>query len=98
MNSFEKLLAQLVRNEVQYITVGGFACVFNGFVRPTEDVDILLLRAEKNLQQFLETMSRYGIGDVKVPYVDKKRLIEIKSRSNREIDRVDVVQLRKIPD
>ena len=42
MNEYEKLLVLLTKNEIRFIVVGGFACVFNGHVRPTEDVDIIV--------------------------------------------------------
>ena len=42
---YEKLLAKLARAEVKFIIVGGVAVALNGFVRTTEDVDILIERA-----------------------------------------------------
>jgi len=42
MNPFEKLLVALAEAEVRFVTVGGMACAFNGYVRATQDVDILI--------------------------------------------------------
>ena len=39
---YEKLLAKLAGAEVKFIIVGGVAIALNGFVRTTEDVDILV--------------------------------------------------------
>ena len=39
---YEKLLAKLARAEIKFIIVGGVAVALNGFVRTTEDVDILI--------------------------------------------------------
>jgi hypothetical protein len=39
---FEKLLANLARGAVDFAVVGGVAVSLNGFVRATEDVDILV--------------------------------------------------------
>jgi hypothetical protein len=38
----EKLLVELVRANVNFIVVGGIAVALNGFLRTTEDVDILV--------------------------------------------------------
>ena len=60
--AFEKLLALLADAGVQYIVVGGVAVTLNGYVRLTEDVDLLLEPSRENIAHFLETMSRYGEG------------------------------------
>jgi hypothetical protein len=39
---FASALAALNRAEVRYLVVGGVACVLNGLVRTTEDVDLLV--------------------------------------------------------
>lgn len=59
---FEELLVDLARAEVHYVTVGGLACALNGFVRATEDVDILVERSPENLRRLLEVLSRFGEG------------------------------------
>ncbi len=145
MNEFEKLLVLLVRSDVRFITVGGFACAFNGFVRGTEDLDLVIDASRENLARLLNALQGYGEGharelkiedfadeegairlveafpldmfvrisgltyddlkpdiryadidDARVPYLHRTRLIEIKAHSLREIDRLDVIQLRKL--
>lgn len=49
--SFEKLLAALADGEVRFILVGGLAVALNGYVRLTEDVDILLDTEEENVRR-----------------------------------------------
>ena len=65
MNEYEELLVLLARNDVRFITVGGFACAFNGYVRPTEDVDILVDNSPKNLSTLLHVLSNYNEGCAK---------------------------------
>src|SRR5262245_34895533 len=65
LNPFEKLLVGLVDQKIQYITVGGLACAFNGHVRSTEDVDILIKRNPENIRQLLRFLSSYGEGFAK---------------------------------
>lgn len=62
LNPFEKLLVELVKNKVEFITVGGLACVMNGHVRATEDVDILVKSTTSNLQRLIGFLAQYGEG------------------------------------
>ena len=39
---YEKLLVSLAKADIRFIVVGGLAVALNGFVRTTEDVDILV--------------------------------------------------------
>ena len=60
--AFEKLLALLADADVQFIVVGGVAVSLNGYVRLTEDVDILMEPSAENVVRFLSAMSGYGEG------------------------------------
>lgn len=59
---FERLLVELSRAEVRYLVVGGIACVLNGFVRATEDVDLLVDTEPDNLRRLLDVLARFGEG------------------------------------
>lgn len=61
-NSFEKLLVDLVEAHVEFITVGGIACALNGFVRATDDVDILIRNTTNNVNKLLAALSHFGEG------------------------------------
>lgn len=60
--SFEKLLARLAESGVRFILVGGLAVALHGYVRLTEDVDILLDSSEENLSRFLACLADFGEG------------------------------------
>lgn len=62
MSPFEKLLVDLVAADVRYVTVGGIACVFNGHVRTTQDVDILVSADTGNLEKLLNALAVFGEG------------------------------------
>lgn len=62
MNTYEKLLASLVEAGVQFMTVGALACAFNGLVRATLDVDIVIARTPENVRTLLGVLSRQGSG------------------------------------
>ena len=53
---YEKLLAKLVRAEVKFIIVGGVAVALNGFVRTTEDIDILIEASAENVTRLLDEL------------------------------------------
>lgn len=60
--SFEKLLVLLAEAKVDFVLVGGLAVSLQGYVRFTEDVDLLVSDAPENLSRLLETLSHYGDG------------------------------------
>lgn len=60
--SFAKLLALLADSGVQFVVVGGVAVTLNGYVRMTEDVDILIDNSDSNVRRLIETLSGYGEG------------------------------------
>ena len=59
---YEKLLAKLARAEVKFIIVGGVAVALNGFVRTTEDVDILIEASADNVGRLLDELKEFGEG------------------------------------
>ena len=59
---FEELLQLLSKSDIKFIIVGGVACALNGFVRATEDVDILIDASQKNISSLLETLKIWGDG------------------------------------
>src|SRR5262249_11724379 len=59
---YEKLLAKLARAEVKFIIVGGVAVALNGFVRTTEDVDILIEASTDNIVRLLDELGDFGEG------------------------------------
>ena len=60
--SFEKLLVLLAEAGVEFIVVGGIAVSIQGYVRLTEDVDILIEDSEGNIGRLLDSLSGYGEG------------------------------------
>src|SRR5688572_18678764 len=61
-SQFEKLLVDLARAEVDFAVVGGVAVALNGFVRATDDLDILVSDSPENIQRLLNALSKWGEG------------------------------------
>ena len=57
--TFEKLLGLLAEGEVRFVLVGGVAVTLHGYVRLTEDVDILIERKPQNIARFLGTLAEF---------------------------------------
>ena len=62
VNTFEGLLALLVESNVAFILVGGVAVCLNGFVRTTEDLDVLVDDSRPNIDRLLECLRQFGQG------------------------------------
>ena len=60
---YEKLLESLAKAKVKFIIVGGVAVALNGFVRTTDDVDILIERSLENVRRLLDALSHFGEGN-----------------------------------
>lgn len=67
---FEQLLSFLSSGGIKFIVVGGVACALNGFVRATEDVDILIESSEENIKKMLDILLGWGEGYAKELSVD----------------------------
>ena len=60
--SFAKLLALLAEAGVRFVVVGGVAVTLQGYIRLTEDVDLLLDDSPDNIRLLLDTLANYGEG------------------------------------
>jgi FAD/FMN-containing dehydrogenase len=143
--TFESLLVKLSRAGVDYLVAGGVAVCLNGFVRTTQDLDLLVEPSRANIDRLLRALATFGegfarelspedfrleegavrlnedftvdlftlmrsrtfadfratarrleVGDVVVPYLAPESLIELKSPSTRDKDRLDVIALEQI--
>ncbi|MEM6820619.1 MAG: hypothetical protein AAF558_01580 [Verrucomicrobiota bacterium] len=59
---FEKAFAHLQNHKVQFIVCGGLAVAFCGFVRVTEDIDILVSTERATVERLLTALSTFGDG------------------------------------
>ena len=59
---YEKLLVAIARADVDFAVVGGVAIAMNGFVRATEDVDIIVAKNPANLEKLLNCLKQWGEG------------------------------------
>ena len=62
VSRFEDLLVRLARAEVDFCVVGGLAVILCGYVRVTEDVDILISETPDNVRRMLDVLTAWGEG------------------------------------
>jgi hypothetical protein len=70
---FEKLLVKLVRDGVVFTTVGGVAVCLNGYIRLTDDVDLLVEPSPGNIARLLESLAGFGEGHARELTMDDFR-------------------------
>jgi predicted nucleotidyltransferase len=80
---FEKLLAALAREGIDFAVAGGVAISLNGFIRATDDVDIIVHEAPANIEKLLQCLRGWGEGFARelsvadfVPQEGSIRLVE----------------------
>jgi hypothetical protein len=61
-SQFERLLAGLARNGIDFAVVGGLAVILNGYPRLTLDADILVQNSPENLHCLLDYLKTWGEG------------------------------------
>jgi hypothetical protein len=61
-SQFEKLLAALVADKIDFAVVGGLAVIFNGYPRLTLDADIIVSNSSDNLNKLIECLKGWGEG------------------------------------
>ena len=59
MTDFVRLLK---KNKVKYVLVGGFAVIYYGYVRTTQDIDIVVLPSRENAGKMLKVLKQFGFG------------------------------------
>lgn len=60
--SFERLLVLLADGGVRFVVVGGVAVTLNGYVRLTEDVDVIVDSDADNIARLIAALSGWGEG------------------------------------
>lgn len=94
ISPFEKLLAKLTGAGVDYAVVGGVAVIANGYVRLTEDLDILVSDERANLAKLLAVLAGFGDGHARELTPDDFPRQEGSIRVMEEFDLDIFVQMR----
>ncbi|NLW30994.1 MAG: nucleotidyltransferase family protein [Fibrobacter sp.] len=59
----KELLCLFEKNKVKYVIVGGFAVNFYGYVRMTQDIDLLVVPSKENAEKVMLSLAEFGFGE-----------------------------------
>jgi hypothetical protein len=93
-SQFEKLLAGLARDSVDFAVVGGLAVILNGYPRLTVDADILVHNSPENIRKLLECLKHWGEGWARELKVEDFTLEEGSIRVMEDFDLDIFVRMR----
>lgn len=55
------------KHSVKYVIVGGHAVNYYGYVRSTQDLDVLIYPSIENAQKVISALREFGFGDAGIP-------------------------------
>jgi hypothetical protein len=61
---FKEFIELLNQSKVKYLVVGGYAVGFHGYPRYTKDLDIWILVSQKNAENLIHSLNKFGFGSL----------------------------------
>lgn len=61
------LLELFERHEVRYVLVGGYAVNYYGYIRATQDIDLLVYPSRDNAERVMAALTAFGFGSAGIP-------------------------------
>ncbi len=90
LDSVLKIVDSLNRSKVDYVIIGGYAIILHGFLRATEDIDVMVKMNEENIQKFREAIEEVypdeNLADISFEELKKYPVIRYGTPDNFYID------------
>ena len=67
---FKEFIELLNRNSVRYIIIGGYAVVYHGYVRSTNDIDIWIDIHKDNIKKLIKVLDEFGFSSLNINEAD----------------------------
>ena len=67
---FKEFIELLNKNNVRYIVIGGYAVVYHGYVRSTNDIDIWIDIREDNIKKLIKVLDEFGFSSLSIKEAD----------------------------
>ena len=67
---FREFIELLGKNKVRYLVIGGYAVVYHGYVRSTNDIDIWIDIEKENILKTLKALDEFGFSSLKIKDTD----------------------------
>ena len=77
LEEHKKLLLLLVKHNVEFMLIGGYAVIYYGYERLTSDMDIWLKPSNENRDKFIAALQEKGIMDEDINVISKMDFTEI---------------------
>jgi predicted nucleotidyltransferase len=61
---FDEVVAAFKKHQVEFMIIGGFAVVYHGHVRATEDLDLFIRRTEENARKAVAALKELSQGEL----------------------------------
>jgi hypothetical protein len=61
LDDFDRVIGSLIKNDVDFMIIGGYAVIFHGNVRTTKDLDILIRRTPENAKRTVAALEQIGL-------------------------------------
>jgi hypothetical protein len=56
LDKIPKIISFLNKHKVEYVIIGGYAIIIHGFLRATEDIDLVLKMTHENVSKFQKAL------------------------------------------
>ena len=92
---FKEFIELLNRNNVRYIVIGGYAVVYHGYVRSTNDIDIWIDIREDNIKKLIKVLDEFGFSSLNIKEADflpNQIIYKFKWQNSEEIIQSQVQQ------
>jgi hypothetical protein len=82
---FKEFIELLNRNKVRYLVIGGYALVYHGYVRTTNDIDIWIDIRKDNIKNVLKALDDFGFSSLNIKAADfaPNQIIQLGHPPNR---------------
>lgn len=67
---FKEFIELLNNNNVRYIVIGGYAVVYHGYVRSTNDIDIWIDISTDNIRRLIKALDEFGFSSLNIKETD----------------------------
>ena len=86
---FREFIELLNKNKVRYLIIGGYAVVYHGYVRSTNDIDIWVDIGDANIKRLIAALDEFGFSVLKFKKTDflPNQIIQLGYPPNR----VDII-------
>lgn len=82
---FKEFIELLNKNNVRYIIIGGYAVVYHGYVRSTNDIDIWIDIRKDNIKKVIKALDAFGFSSLNITEADfsPNQIIQLGCPPNR---------------